>query len=118
MVYKNCHEREDENGGSRGDIPLPAGYVPSPQDVACARGKAYWDHEGNQRYRELIIKAIPKYSTTYNKLEKTLIVSEVVQAIHKLHGNFIKKVNKGGAWVIVDEVFAREKVRVGRCLLS
>jgi hypothetical protein len=105
---------DDENDDNEGNIPLPDGYKPAPQDVICARGKAYWDHPGNQRYRELISSATPKYSETANKLEKTLIVSEIVQAIHEANGKFIKKLKKGGPFVIVSEVFAREKVRSSR----
>jgi hypothetical protein len=62
----------------------------------------------------LISSATPKYSETANKLEKTLIVSEIVQAIHEANGKFIKKLKKGGPFVIVSEVFAREKVRSSR----
>ena len=78
--------------------------------VVCARGKAYWDHPGNQKYRDLITAATPNYAETSNKLEKTLIVSEIVQSVHEANGKFVKKLRKGGPFVIVSEVFAREKV--------
>lgn len=103
---------DDEGEEDDGNTPLPDGYKPSSNDVVCARGKAYWEHDGNKKYRELIDAATPRYSETTNKLEKTLIVSEIVQAVHKLDGKFIKKAKKGGPFVIVSEVFAREKVRV------
>jgi hypothetical protein len=103
---------DDENEeGDDGNTPLPDGYNPSNTDCICARGKAYWSHPGNQKYRELIAAATPRYSETTNKLEKTLIVSEIVEAVHKSGGKFIKKARKGGPFVIVSEVFAREKVR-------
>ena len=103
---------DDENydDGADGNTPLPDDYEPSPADIICARGKAYWDHVGNERYRKLIADATPKYSQTSNKLEKTMIVSEIVQAVHKTNGKFIKRLKKGGPFVIVSEVFAREKV--------
>mmetsp|Transcript_118601 Transcript_118601/g.177265 ORF Transcript_118601/g.177265 Transcript_118601/m.177265 type:complete len:214 (-) Transcript_118601:311-952(-) len=93
-----------------GDILLPDNFVPGSNDVVCARGKSYWDHAGNIMYRQLIGGSTDKYSMTTNKLEKTLIVSEIVEAIHKRGGRFVKKLRKGGPWVEVDEVFAREKV--------
>jgi hypothetical protein len=37
-------------------------------------------------------------------------VSEIVDAIDKRNGKFVKKERKAGPWVEVDEVFAREKV--------
>jgi hypothetical protein len=61
-------------------------------------------------YRKYIAKATEKYSSTTNKLEKTCIVSDIVEVIHKREGKFVKKERKGGPWVEVDEVFAREKV--------
>jgi len=91
-------------------LTLPVDFVPGPNDVVCARGKSYWDHEGNRKYRDLIAISTKKYSKSQNKLEKTLIVSEIVDAIHKKHGRFVKKMKKAGPWVVVDEVFAREKV--------
>ncbi len=101
---------DDDSAGITSSCWLPSDFVPGPNDVVCARGKSYWGHEGNRRYRSLISMATEKYSTSTNKLEKTLIVSEIVEAIHKKHGRFVKKEKKGGPWVIVDDVFAREKV--------
>ena len=131
---------DDENSsltGTSSSIYLPADFVPGAHDgkktrasfparsrslssvscllslvfiVVCARGKSYWDHEGNRRYRALIGAATDKYSTSSNKHEKTLVVSHIVEAIHNQNGRFVKKEKKGGPWMVVDEVFAREKV--------
>lgn len=116
MIYGNTSKRSllddvsDDEESNRGVTYLPANFVPGPNDVVCARGKSYWDHAGNQRYRSLVGAATGKYSASTNKVEKTLIVSEVVQAIENQHGRFVKKEKKGGPWVVVDDVFAREKV--------
>jgi hypothetical protein len=111
---------DDESSGNAakassctGGCVLPATFEPGPNDVVCARGKSYWDHIGNRRYREIIAAATEKYATSTNKIEKSLIVSEIVDAIHQRKGQFVKKEtknNKGVCWVIVDDVFAREKV--------
>jgi hypothetical protein len=111
ITPSHSHNAEDNAAPDDDEVRrLPSGYRPSDADVVCARGRAYWDHKGNRRYRELIAKATQKYSSSSNKLEKTLIVSEVVEAVHNVNGKFIKKEKKGGPWVEVDEVFAREKV--------
>jgi exonuclease VII large subunit len=89
---------------------LPEDFCPGETDVVCARGKSYWEHTGNKMYRALIAGATERYSATSNKLEKTMIVSEIVNAVHKQQGMFVKKEKKGGPWVEVDEVFAREKI--------
>jgi hypothetical protein len=103
-------DEEEESDDVDCNTSLPGGYQPSSQDVICARGKAFWCHDGNKRYRDLIAAATPRYSETTNKQEKTMIVTEIIEAVHKLEGKFIKKVKKGGPFVVVSEVFAREKV--------
>lgn len=101
---------EESSSGAATSCYLPQNFVPGPDDVVCARGKSYWDHEGNKRYRFLIQAATEKYESSTNKLEKTVIVSDIVQAIQAKKGRFVKKEKKGGPWMVVDEVFAREKV--------
>lgn len=116
MIYGSLSKRSllddesDNDSATESKTYLPSNFVPGQNDVVCARGKSYWEHPGNQRYRTLIGAATERYSSTSNKLEKTLIVSEIVQAVQNRQGRFVKKEKKGGPWVVVDEVFAREKV--------
>ena len=96
-------------------IILPESFIPGPNHVVCARGKGFWNHEGNKKYRALIAQATSKYEATTNKFEKTLIVSEIVESIRVANpsGNFVKKDHirgGGGRWVEVNDQFAREKV--------
>jgi hypothetical protein len=94
-------------------LPRPD-FIPSPNDVVRVRGKSYWDHVGNKMYRRFIAGATETYSGTSSKLGKTLVVSDIVEAVQKRNGRFVKRESKGGPWVEVDEVFARDKV--GRSL--
>jgi hypothetical protein len=93
-------------------IALPKSFIPGPDHVVCVRGKEFWEHEGNKKYRALIAQTTSKYEATSNKLEKTLIVSEIVESIRKANssGNFVKRDHKTGLWVEVSDHFAREKV--------
>mmetsp|Transcript_24417 Transcript_24417/g.57890 ORF Transcript_24417/g.57890 Transcript_24417/m.57890 type:complete len:421 (+) Transcript_24417:320-1582(+) len=93
-----------------GNIMLPSDYQPSDTDVICARGRSGWDHPGNVHYRQLVADATPRYSQATNKLQKSLIVSEIVQSVHDRLGKFIKRKNKRCSWVQVDETFHREKI--------
>lgn len=116
MIYGNVskhsllEDESDNDSATMSKTYLPSNFTPGRNDVVCARGKSYWDHPGNQRYRALIGASTERYSSSSNKLEKTLIVTEIVQAVQSQQGRFVKKEKKGGPWVIVDEVFAREKV--------
>ena len=110
MYYVETSKNIELVINDRGNNYLPPDFIPGPNDVVCARGRSYWDHEGNREYRASIAAATKKYSGTTNKLEKTLIVSEIVEAVHHKKGKFVKKEKKGGPWVEVDEIFAREKI--------
>lgn len=85
---------------------------PSQNDVVCVRGRSYWDHPGNQIYRKCIALAKNRYSKAHNRLGKSVIVSEIVDAIHNAHGRFVKKVcgKTGEQWVECNDNFIREKV--------
>lgn len=104
-------DNDDSDDGSVVEVVyLPTDFTPGPNDVVCARGKSFWDHEGNKKYRTMIANATEKYASTTNKLEKTLIVSEIVDAVRKKKGKFVKQERRGAPWVKADEIFAREKV--------
>jgi hypothetical protein len=90
-------------------ILLPEDFVPGPNHVVCARGKGFWEHEGNKKYRTNIALATKKYKVTSNKFEKSLIVSEIVESACA-SGSFVKKINATGRWAEVSEQYAREKV--------
>ena len=69
-------------------VYLPADFIPAPNHVVCARGKSYWEHSGNKRYRAIIAAASQRYSKTSNKLEKSLIVSEIIESIQGENNDF------------------------------
>lgn len=85
---------------------------PLQNDVICARGRTYWDHPGNQFYRKLISLAKKQYSKAPNRSLKTLIVTEIINHIHKANGYFVKKVKHKGEyiWIECTSIFVREKV--------
>lgn len=80
-----------------------------PLDVICARGKKALNHSGNVRFRALIDGSLEEYSTCKTKLEKSLIVSKVVDAVRQAspYGGFIKQFD--GVWYEVGDHTAREK---------
>ena len=100
-------------------VYLPNDFVPGPNHVVCARGKGYWNHSGNVRYRSIISSASQRYAKTTNKLDKSLIVSEIIHAIEsgcdgrsddgsRSSSGFVKK--EGKRFVLCDEHFMREKI--------
>jgi hypothetical protein len=89
---------------------LPERFQPSPMDVICARGKQAKAHPGNRRFRIMVETSLEKYRTSSSKLDKSLIVSSIVDAVRQAspYGGFVREEN--GVWYEVGDHVAREKV--------
>jgi len=83
--------------------------VPGPYDVICARGKQAYNHEGNRYFRQIIHQTTEKYAQVESKLQRSMIVTDVVDAIRAKGNGFLRKHSKG-EWVECTEVMCREKV--------
>ena len=93
-------------------------YQPGPFAVVCGRGKLALTHSGNKRYKALLKKFATKYSQAESKVDKSLVVSEIVSLInsskHKTPSNcidtgFVKQTNDG-RWYRIKDDLAREKI--------
>ena len=89
---------------------LPSNFVPSQYSVICGRGKACTSAAGNRRLRAIINKHLQPYSEAKTKLEKSAIVSTIVDLVKKCttEGGFVKF--EEGKWWEVEDSVAREKV--------
>jgi hypothetical protein len=89
--------------------PLGADFIPSDYSVICGRGKDSYDHIGNYHFRELATLFVARYSRASSKIEKSEIVSEMVNMIQQAGpGGIFCKFEKG-AWFKVSDIYAREK---------
>lgn len=98
-------------------VAMPAGFVPSPYDVLCGRGRVCKSAAGNMAYRDAILRSLDEYAAAENKLSKGNIITEIMDSVrkkcHDYHGKnpnvggFVKCVN--GAWFEVGDFLAREK---------
>lgn len=104
-IAKNVKSSGESNNMG---MKLHASFQPGPLDVICQRGKNAYDH--NQRFRDMISKQLERYSAATSKLEKSLIVSDIVDGIREAspQGGFVRK--EGKYWYRVQESVAREKV--------
>jgi len=82
---------------------------PGPFDVICARGKQAFNHEGNRYFRQMVNGATEKYSQVESKLQRSMIVTDIVDAIRARGNGFLRKNNKG-EWLECSDVMCREKV--------
>lgn len=90
---------------------LPIAFVPDCYDVICAREKKAKNYSGNKFYQTLITNAIPQYSQAKTKIDKTLIVNQILDEIQTKspHAEFIKT-KLDGSYCRVTDSFAREKI--------
>jgi hypothetical protein len=91
-------------------VALPIDFKPGPFDVICGRGKATLIHCGNCRFRNIIKARLADYENAPSKMDKSIIVSRVVEAVKSgstNKGNFVKQIDD--RWYIVENQVAREK---------
>lgn len=90
---------------------MPTKYKPDENAVICGRGKVCTSNPGNQKLRVLILEHLDSYGKASNKVEKTEIVSAIMDSIKRGCPDspaFLKK--EGDTWWEVDDAFAREKI--------
>ncbi len=89
---------------------LPDAFAPGQFSVLCGRGSKCTKSAGNQNLKGLVLGYLKAYSEAINKVQKTSIVSAIIQSVKEQapDGAFIKY--EDGAWWEVDDAFAREKI--------
>jgi len=81
----------------------------SSKDVLCMRGKVAFEH--NNFFREMVGDHIEKYNNAGTKIQKSLVVSAIVDAIRDgspAGGGFVRCI--GGVYYELGDSVAREKV--------
>lgn len=89
---------------------LPEDYEPSSISIICGRGKGSYQSDGNVHFRALIKSNLERYKEAPGRLEKSFVVSEVLNMIRESCpvGAFVKYEN--GRWYDLDDSVCREKV--------
>ncbi|CAJ1952334.1 unnamed protein product [Cylindrotheca closterium] len=117
-VFRNVNESkkpvptEKTNGpGMKHRNMLPPDFTPCEFDIICSRSKDAKNHTGNEVFQNIIKNTAPKYATVEGKLSKSIIVSQIVDAIRRRSSTgrgFVKLI--GGQWYELGELGSREKV--------
>ena len=90
--------------------PLEAGFEPGPFDVICSRGKQFFNHIGNARFRSIVDNHINDYYRARSKLEKGRLFMSIVQEVRGASrgGGFVRFSAERGCYVeIGDEMVGR-----------
>lgn len=109
-------------GGKRATFANPTAFENEAKQsyqsftIACfdvKRGKEVYTHYGNRRLKVLVDINLEKYIQAKSKLEKTIIVSSIVETIREAStsGGFVRKCPKTGEWHEVRNVKIRKSKR-------
>jgi hypothetical protein len=83
--------------------------VPAQNDVLLGRGKGYYQHLGNIRFRTVIERRRDDYDASSSGGQKRDISNQIIDAIHGMGGRFLKDDATFG-WILADREVARQKV--------
>ncbi|KAI2493702.1 hypothetical protein MHU86_20846 [Fragilaria crotonensis] len=84
--------------------------TPSETDVLLGRGAGCWNHPGNRKFRDIVHKHLCSYDNAKLRVEKTHIVSVILDLVHANNGRFLKKDHVTKKWYVVDRQVANEKI--------
>jgi hypothetical protein len=104
MEYKSCaqmvsrdpmpciHRQSMNSRAGAVDILLPSDYVLRDDDVLCGRGRKCFTHSGSKKLRDLVQAKLQDYITAPTKIEKTIIIRDVIKQIRETSTNsgFVK----------------------------
>jgi hypothetical protein len=93
---------------------LPIDFKPENYDIICGKGKSFFNHIGNRRFRVTIELYLPQYQAAQTKSGKSAIVNNVVNLIRSSTssgaGGFIRFDKKTNRWMELGDAGSREKV--------
>lgn len=69
--------------------------APTLDDILCGRGKTCFEHEGNRRFRLVLLEHIPKYIEAPTRKLKTVVVRAILQQLMGVGARFLKRSSKG-----------------------
>ncbi|CAB9521386.1 Transfer protein [Seminavis robusta] len=83
--------------------------IAGQNDVLLGRGKRFYEHSGNIRFRYMVEHQAADYNATASASAKKRITSDIVAKIHQTGGRFLKD-DRDAGWIEVDDETARLKV--------
>jgi hypothetical protein len=90
---------------------LPEDYEPTNTAVICGNKRKYFESKGNKRFREVSKMFIQEYAASPTKIEKSAVVSKVMNILLEECPDGVCFVSpQGGRWYAVSERTAREKI--------
>lgn len=106
---ESAKQDEKVNESKARVVPQSSILVPGIHDVLLGRGKGFYQHKGNIRFRHWIDSRSSEYDEASSSAEKKRITREVIKLVREGGGRFLKDDRKCG-WLSVTDEMARQKV--------
>ena len=103
---------QKSSSSSRSGHPakFPNTYRLSEFDIMCGRHKKALHHEGNRKFRALISTFLPRYFQYSGRVDRAILALDIMEAVGKSGGYFLKQNRDSGEWVELNEKEKRNKV--------
>ena len=82
-------------------------FIPGPHDCICGRGKYAFNHPGNKYFRNLIELARESYLKADTKIQRSCVVSGIIQKVRSKGVGFVKQTKDKSGWIEVGDHLAR-----------
>jgi hypothetical protein len=84
--------------------------IPSSKDILCGRGKSFFNHEGNKRFRYIVGKNVDAYIKASQRPKRSEVVTAVITETLGTGARFLKK-SENKLWYDGGMKVAKDKVR-------
>ena len=106
---------DQDDNSMRGQPISSQKITPRPSDILSGRGKASFNHQGNQQFRSLINSLMPRYEqarSMKNPKREVVMLTKHILDLFKNHEPRVRILikNKEGEWEEADRTVARKKV--------
>jgi hypothetical protein len=88
---------------------LPLSFKPNDVDILCGRGKVCSNRRGNKYYTTVTQNYIQDYIRATTRLQKSIVVSNVLKEVTKSGGRFIKVDKSTKRWYQMTPEQAHDK---------
>ena len=87
---------------------------PTFADVVCSRGKRFFRHPGNQRFRQIIHESIQEYIDAETRMDKSIVIDSIIDSVRAQDDSrsvrFMKHQSRTNTWKELPLEQIRDKV--------
>lgn len=87
---------------------------PTFADIVCSRGKRFFRHPGNERFRQIIHQSVQEYIEAETRMDKSIVIDSIIDSVRSQDESrlvrFMKYQSKSNTWTELPLEQIRDKV--------